>query len=57
MRVSHSYKAKYFMWFLPWEAVQTSWSLIDISFIKCKMDLREVGCDLGDWIDLSEDVV
>ena len=20
-----------------------------------KMDLREVGCDLGDWIDLAED--
>ena len=20
-----------------------------------KMDLRELGCDLGDWIDLAED--
>ena len=22
-----------------------------------KMDLREVGCDTGDWIDLSQDRV
>ena len=21
-----------------------------------KMDLREVGCDLGEWIDLAEDM-